>query len=246
MSTLTRRSLLLGAAAGAATLAAPAPVLTAHAAEYATAVLAPHQDDEVLRLSGYITHMTDRGDSIALVTATDGAATSVGPRLGLTPREVTRIRDAEQEAAWHALTDGRGPVPVRLGLPDGGAEPGAIYRAVRRALEAMQGRPELYVSTYPPEGPFAYLPSATGGDAHPDHVACVAAARMLAADGVTVRYAIHPSRIDATGTATYDTTGPQMTRVTRAVAAYREIGQRSVPAQFDAVLAARGRSVVSR
>ena len=240
---MRRRTFLAGLAA-TPLLAAARPATVPGG--YATVVLSPHQDDETLRLSAYIQRMTDRGDSVALVCATDGAATSVGPRLGLTPAEVTRIRDREQAEAWAALTGGRGDAPVKLGLPDGAATAPQVYEATAATLDGMVGRPEVYVATYPPEGPFAYLPAPGAGDAHPDHVACVEAARMLAADGVTVRFAVHPYRTDASGTAVYDMAAGEHYRLEAAVDAYRTIGQRSVPAQFDTLLAARGRTVVSR
>lgn len=245
--TLSRRSILAGLAAVpalaaiASTTAAPA----AAAASYATVILSPHQDDETLRLSGYLTFMADRGDHVALINATDGAATRVGKDLGLSGAEVTRIRDREQAHAWAHLTDGRGTTAINLGFPDGAADARKIHAAVTRALSGMSGRPECYVAAYPNDRAHSYRPSARGGDNHPDHLACVQAGRMLAADGVTVRYAIHPSQVHRPGGTAYDTTARQQLRVEAAVAAYKTIGQRSVPEEFRHVLDVRGRSVVS-
>lgn len=222
------------------TIASPAS-----AASYATVILSPHQDDETLRGSGYITFAADRGDSIRLVNVTNGAATGVRGKLGLTRAEIIRWRDREQSAAWDWLTDGRGGSIIRLGFEDGQAKRSSIRTAVQNQLSGMTGSPELYVATYPYDRPDAYIPSAGGGDAHVDHIACVQAARDLESDGVTVRYMRHPDKSNLSG-AKYDTTTKQFYRVQGAVAAYRTIGQRSVPEQFDSVLAARGRSVIVR
>lgn len=213
---------------------------------YASAVLSPHQDDETLRLSAYLAFMADRGDEVALINATDGSSTVVRGDLGLTRAETTRIRNREQRHAWAHLTDGRGPSVINLGFRDGSADARAIYLAVLAQLQGMGGDPECYVAAYPPDREHSYRPSARGGDNHPDHIACVEAGRMLAADGVTVRYAIHATQTHKPGGTVYETTDRQFLRVEAAVASYRTIGQRSVPDQFREVLATRGRSVVSR
>src|SRR5690606_23229238 len=97
--------LTLGAAIGlgnTATAQQPGP------RGYATVILAPHQDDEILRLAGYILYASDRGDDLALVTATDGGATAVRQKLDLTYDQTVEWRNREQAAAWAWLTDGRG------------------------------------------------------------------------------------------------------------------------------------------
>lgn len=240
---MKRRTVLAGLAA-LPVLAHARPALAT--SRYATVILAPHQDDETIRLSAYITHMADRGDDLALITVTDGSATSVRRRLGLTGAQTARWRDREQDTAWAWLTDGRGGPATRLGFTDGAADHRVVADAVADRLASMRGRPELYVATWHHDRPGAYVPGPGAGDAHPDHVACVLAARALAGDGVTVRYARHPERSHLTGTQTYGTTDAQFLRVQAAVAAYRTVGQRSVPDQFRAVLAARGRSVITR
>lgn len=245
---MNRRTLLMGMAA-APLLASLAPMTSQASTRYSTVILAPHQDDEVLRLLGYSIFMADRGDNLALVTATNGSATQVGRDLRLTKAQVTRIRDREQRHAWEWVTDGRGGTPVNLGFQDGQAQAGAIHASVLALLAQMDGKPEVYVAAYPPDRKHSYLPSARGGDNHPDHIACVEAGRMLTADGVTVRYAIHPSRTSETeGTAAYKVSDDRVwsTRGLAAIEAYSTIGQRSVPEEFEHLRETRGRSVVAR
>lgn len=246
---MKRRSLLAGM------LATPLLAATPAFAEggivgnsnFATAILSPHQDDEIIRFAAYIIHAADRGDNLALIQATDGAATTIGRKLGLTPEETSRYRNREQFHSWDNLTDGRTGNVTYLNFPDGGAQANDLYRATKRALESMGGQHECYVATYPPDGPYAYIPNKTAGDAHPDHVACVEAGKMLAADGVVVRYAVHPTQAHRTGgTATYTTNEKEYWRVESAVAAYRTIGQRSTPKSFKYVLDFGGRSVITR
>lgn len=250
MSTLSRRTTLRGlGAAVAATLLTPALAkpATASASGFATVIVGPHADDFYLRLSGYIITAADRGDATAAITLTDGAATSVGTKLGLTPAQVARIRLREDQHAWDHLTDSRGGTVTNLGLPDGSVTAQAAYNAIVARLSGMPGKPEAYLAVYPPDRTYAYVPSPTGGDAHPDHVALVHAGAMLASDGVTVRYAVHPSQAHRTGgTMAYDINDRQFLRVEAAGASYRTIGQRSVPAQFRHVLDAHGRTVIVR
>lgn len=221
---MQRRTLLAGLAA-APLIATAAP---ARANGYSTLVLAPHQDDETIRLAAYVAYAADRGDDISLLTATDGCATGVGRSLNLTRSQVTQWRNREQAAAWAWLTDGRGEIH-RAGLTDGRATRRQVRDAVAARLDAMPGNPELYVATWHHDKP-GHHP----GDEHPDHVACVLAARDLARDGVTVRYARHPS-IEGRG-ATYSPNVDQALRIEGAVGAYTVIGQRSVPTSLKAVL----------
>lgn len=223
---MNRRTILAGAAALAAL---PAPAVARTSSGYSTLVLAPHQDDETIRLSAYIAFAADRGDDVSLLTATDGGATKVGGQLGLTRSKLTRWRNREQDAAWAWLTDGRGGQIHRAGLPDGGATRKAVRDALAARLSAMPGTPEVYVASWHHDKAGHYL-----GDEHPDHVACIMAARDMAADGVTVRYARHPT---TTGRgANYSPTDEQMLRIEGAVSAYTVIGHRSVAYQLNSVL----------
>lgn len=245
MSTLTRRSILAGLAAAPA-LAAVANVTSAPRAAaapgYATAVLSPHQDDEIIRLSGYMIMMADRGDAVSLVQATDGAATRVGTTLGLPPARIAQLRYREQAHAWDWLTDEKGKGQIyRLGLPDGGGEglTDAIYQRTSDVLWSMPGaKKELYVATLYPEHSLARTE-----DMHPDHIACARAAQRMAGDGVVVRYAVHPK---ATGPGGYSYHVPpeKRFRVEGAIAAYAVIGNRSTPSSLKHLMLTHGRTRV--
>lgn len=220
---INRRNLFIGAGA-AALLSQATPAL---ASQRTTVVLSPHPDDEVIRLSHYSAIAADRGDRMILVQATDGGATSVGRRLGLTPKETTRFRYREQDSAWSWLTDGRGEV-VRLGLPDGGAGASSIYSAVKKIM-ANSAAPELYVATWHYD-----RSTSVSADKHRDHIACVDAGRRLGNEGYVVRYAIHPSA-NQRGTTYFRRTVQQQLRVEGAVASYQPIGRRST-SNLDYVL----------
>lgn len=219
MSTLTRRTALLGALAGV-TATAAAPTIAHAAAGRTTIILSPHQDDEVVRLAHYATIATDRGDAMVLVQATDGSATAVRTKLGVDGPTIARWRDREQALAWDWLTDGRGTI-THLGERDGAANADRIYTGLRSVVDTCAGAPEVYVATY--------IPDATGAvsaDQHTDHVACVRAAQRLAADGVTVRFALHPTSKRG-GTSYRARNTQQAARVEGAVHAYQTVGRRS-------------------
>lgn len=55
----------------------------------------PHQDDEILNFGSSIYHHVQAGHTVHLVLLTDGSATVVGKRLGLTKEEVTKARNRE-------------------------------------------------------------------------------------------------------------------------------------------------------
>lgn len=224
---MTTRRTVLGAALTAPLLATTPAAATGGRL---TVILSPHQDDEVIRLAPYITYATDRGDTIHLIQATDGAATSVGRRLGLDPATVTTWRNREQTHSWNWLTGGRGQI-TRLGLPDGAATWGPIYNATRAAL--LEGGPgsELYVATWHHDRPDSHRE-----DKHVDHVACVLAARQLQEEGWVVRYAAHPTATPR-GSFAYRAEGRQLLRIEGAVDSYGVIGQRSAPESLKAARA---------
>lgn len=239
---VSRRSVLaagLAAAvtAGAATLAAPtlakaaahAPLGTAGRG-YATLIVSPHPDDELIRTGPYSIWASDQGDTVGLITVTDGGATAVKSKLGLTYEETVRWRNREQRAAFDWLTDGRtGPV-MNLGFPDGATNVAAIRDAIEAAFGQMTGKPELYVAAWHHDRPDS-VPGHSG-DEHPDHINVVLAARDIAkAHGIVVRFARHPSATHLSGTR-YAISRKQLYRLEGAAAAYKVIGQRSVSALF--------------
>lgn len=229
---VTRRLTLLGALAlpilATAVPAAAAPGRT-------TIVLSPHQDDEVVRLSHYTTIAADRGDRMILAQATDGAATYVGSRLGLTGQQTSDWRHREQASAWSWLTDGRGTIE-RLGEPDGAASSDRIYAGVREIVNANSDtQVEVYVATWHHD-----RATSVSADKHTDHVACVKAARRLGKEGVVVRYAVHPTATQK-GYSYYARNLQQELRVQAAVDAYRVIGRRSTK-NLDLVMGTANRA----
>lgn len=206
---LSRRT-LLGAALAS-------PLLTAAAPGRTTIALVPHPDDGVIRLAHYAVRAADRGDAMTLVAATDGEATSVAGRLGITPARVAAFRRTEQDHAWDWLTDGRGTL-VRLREPDGAARAEGILAGLRDVLATADGVPEVYVASWHPD-----RPGATMHDQHRDHVACVDAARVLQREGHLVRYAIHPTS-PRRGVTYRAATTDQRVRVAAAVTSYAPIG----------------------
>ena len=216
---------MLGAAAGVG-LAASASMLGTPKAEAANAarttiILSPHPDDEAIRLSHYAVIAADRGDKMILVQASDGSATKVRRNLGLSYDEITRYRYREQDSAWSWLTDGRGGI-VRLGLPDAGVRQNDVYKGVRSLIdsEGTSGI-EVYVATWHYD-----RPTSVRADKHNDHMAVVDAARRLGAEGLVVRYAIHPTASQR-GTTYFQRTSQQKVRVEGAAAAYQPIGRKS-------------------
>lgn len=216
---MRRRTLLAGLAATPLLAAAPR-IATAAPGRRTTVALVPHQDDGVIRLSPYAAIAADRGDRMILLAATDGARTSVGPRLGLTPEHVSAWRHREQRQAWEWLTDGRGEV-IPLGLPDGAATAADVLAGIRAVVDPAAPGVEVYVASYPPRHP-----GAVAADRHPDHVACIDAARTLDVEGTVVRYALHPTS-RARGTTYRARTLHQRIRVAQAVACYQAVGRRS-------------------
>lgn len=237
MTEITRRSALIGAAVGAGLGFVAGPMTLgatkAEAVEAArtTIILSPHPDDEVIRLAHYAARVADRGDRLILVQATNGAATHVGRDLGLTPEETTAWRYREQNHAWDWLTYGQGEI-VRLGLPDAGLRPEPVVEALTDLV--TEPTTEIYVSSWHYE-----RPEAIRGDQHPDHMACVDAARVMQERGVIVRYAVHPTS-PTVRSAKYRAEGHQLLRVQGAVDSYQVIGRRSTR-NLDLVLDSRTR-----
>lgn len=193
-----------------------------------TFLLSPHQDDELIRLGGYMTRVTDRGDEMHLVQVTDGAATQVKNTLGISAATTERWRNIEQRNAWQWTTDGRGQITY-LREPDGAANADRIYTQVKAMMDAAGPYSELYVATWHYD-----RPESVREDQHVDHIASVDAARRIAADGYVVRYAVHPRVGDIAGSSIkYQASGEQLYRIEGAVKSYGVIGYRSTPANLD-------------
>lgn len=194
-----------------------------------TYILAPHPDDELIRLSHYIAFAAARGDNIIVLQVTQGGATNVASKIGLTSNEVKRVRHLEQAAALGFLTNGTGII-VSLGLEDGETSHESVLAAIRPIIGRPRGGTELYVASWHHDRIDSEV-----GDKHNDHVACVLAGRTLADEGHIVRYARHPLGRQS-GTAYRASGREQEVRLEAAVNAYRAIGHRSVPNSIRAVL----------
>lgn len=110
-------------------------------------VVAAHPDDETLGAGGLLAMAADRGLSVLVVVATDGAASGV---TGIAAR-----RSAELAEAVALLAPGA--EIVELGVPDGQADAHrpAIAAALRAVLEARPSK--------------ALIAAPWRGDGHPDH-----------------------------------------------------------------------------
>ena len=205
-----------------------------------TLVLSPHQDDEASRLAAYVAIAADRGDAVELVQVTDGTATGVGRAEGLSPGTVQRWRDREQFSCWDWLTDGRGTI-TRLQLVDGAARAEDIVSALTQRLDTANGECELYVATWHHDRPEAHP-----ADLHPDHIACVLAAREIArTTGIPVRFARHATQQELPGTLYEAQTHEQRLRIEGALSAYTVIGRRSVRHTFEAAEGSGGTSRIT-
>lgn len=180
-----------------------------------TVVYSPHPDDDVLRLAAYINFAADRGDRMILVAITDGGASGVRTKLGFTVQQLEAVRRAEQTAAWSYLTRGKGEI-IRLNLPDGGVTSAPIT-AIARSLEGSGV--EHYVA-------------ANAADYHLDHKTTVSAVKNA---HLAVVRAARP--VGYTGGTLYTVPSNRMWDVSRASAAYREIGWTSVSSSFSALAA---------
>lgn len=199
--------------------------------ERPTYLLSPHQDDELIRLGGYIVQVTDRGDEMHLIQATDGAATSVRHTLGVDASTISHWRNIEQRNSWQWLTNGSGQITY-LNEPDGASNWQRIYNQIRPMMDATGPTSELYVAAWHHDHPDAYKSE----DLHHDHVQCVLAARQIAADGYVVRFAVNPRKGDLPGRSVKYQANPgqQMIRIEGAVDSYGVVGYRSASKSLDA------------
>lgn len=122
------------------------PASTANPAR-TTIIVSPHPDDEVLRAAGYINWAVgERGDHFVLLALSDGEATYMGKRDGLTTRQVANRRVSEQTAAFNRLTYGTGTI-VRTRLPDGGLRAADVTAAINAQLANYPGA-EVYCASH--------------------------------------------------------------------------------------------------
>lgn len=242
---MSRRTILSASALSAlGVMSAPsASAVTPKAAtpRRVTIVACPHPDDEAVRLSTYCVRAAVRGDQMILAQVTDGSATYVGTKLGLTKSQTTQWRYREQRQYWEWVTNGTGEVRY-LGLRDGSATPGEVYRGLSDILAALPSDvlPEVYVPTLPVDKRYS-----VSSDRHPDHLAVVDAAYRLHADGVIVRFARHVSVVGYRGGTHYNPTAAEALVAKNAINAYRPVGMVSTSNLVEAQKVG-GKSVIIR
>lgn len=180
-----------------------------------TVVYAPHPDDEVLRLSSYISFAASRGDRLILVSVTDGGATGLVKEWGWASQMMMDHRSLEQLHAWDILTRGTGTI-VNLGILDGTIPANkSIITATANSLETR----------YKTESIEHYV-AARNDDIHPDHRAVAEAVK--ASSATVVRCSQEPGIL----------VGSKYTpvRISDAIAAknaYRAVGWESVNGLFE-------------
>lgn len=186
-----------------------------------TVVWSPHPDDETLRLSSYTTYAQRRGDILILVAVTDGGASDVKDRFGISAETMMSMRRAEQDEAWSVLTNGTGRT-LRLSLPDGAV----TLSSVESSFDKVESVARLF------NRPIEHYVAATDKDVHPDHKAvALGVLKKASLTRDVVRFSMDPS---LTGTAmTY--LGSDQNVLEAAHQAYDQIGMYSVPALFEAL-----------
>lgn len=203
--------------AGALVSLGCAPVAPAAIGQTATVIWSPHPDDETLRLLAYTQIVANRGDYILLEAVTDGEASSVKERLGLTTEQLAAKRRLEQTNAYGFSSFTKGTIE-RLYMPDGGVQEMAICskaQAVDSHLKSMGYKVEHYIA-------------ASSKDVHPDHRAVASGVNRCVPTGTVVRVSKAP---DQTGGWAYSPTNWQA--AVNADNAYKEIGWLSTPDLFQ-------------
>jgi len=177
-----------------------------------TIIYAPHPDDEFLYLGSYVTHRAKAGDNLILVAATDGQSSGERPE-GWRIEDLAAIRIAEQTAAWHWLSAGRGTIS-RVGSVDS-KDPNLAAKITARA--------NFYESQYGPDVEH-YAACNNGQSQGVDHDAV--ALGLRAAD---VRVARFSNRFSGNGMKYMPV---DVTAVEKADSAYSAFGHRSVASYF--------------
>lgn len=152
-------------------------------------VIAPHADDEILGAGAIMARAAQAGTRVAVVVATDGAASDPG-------RDAALLADMRRDECRAGLERMLGYVPAVLFLeqPDGALSSSAIPPARWAALAAFveDAAPETILVTDPADG-------------HRDHKAAFGLASRLVSAGAGRRLQVMPvsqrvdGRFDATG-----------------------------------------------
>lgn len=84
---------------------------------------------------------------MVLLAVSDGGATAMGRKEGLSANAVAERRAAEQVGAWSSLTYGTGVIH-RLGLPDGRISHSDVLAGIRNTLSRYPDA-EVYAACHP-------------------------------------------------------------------------------------------------
>lgn len=116
----------------------------------------PHPDDEVYGAAGTILNLTTRGETVGLVTLTQGEK---GRTLGLAdgPEELAKVRSQELKNCLEVLGI---QVHEHHHFPDGGLKQHDFEELVQVCMDA--------ISRHQPEILLTFQPNGSNG--HPDHV----------------------------------------------------------------------------
>jgi LmbE family N-acetylglucosaminyl deacetylase len=136
-------------------------------------VVAPHPDDEILGVGGFMSIAAAAGVRVRIVAVTDGGGSHEGSPT-VTPEQLIAERPEESRRALARL--GVDADPVRLGIPDGdvAAHENDVAEAIARILT-----------------PDSWCLTTWRGDRHPDHEA-TARACLAAAARTGVRVVEYP------------------------------------------------------
>ncbi len=133
-------------------------------------VLAPHPDDEILMVGGFLQQLRRQGNQCLLLAATDGEA-SHPDSTEWSPERLKTVRPQESTAALQLLEVGTVEIE-RLNLPDGGLTQSADK--LRDILTDVITADDVVITTWALDG-------------HPDHEVCGTLAAVAAeARGATV------------------------------------------------------------
>ncbi len=127
-------------------------------------ILAPHPDDEVFALGGFMSLAAAAGFALEVVSVTDGEASHKNSTR-ISPATLRDVRESETRAAYAELAIA--PVRTALHLPDGGV--GAATEPLRGGLRGALLKAAVCIA------PLEF-------DGHPDHDATGALALELCAE----------------------------------------------------------------
>jgi LmbE family N-acetylglucosaminyl deacetylase len=132
-----------------------------------------HPDDETLVAAGAIYDAQQAGYRNVVITVTDGTASAVGPKLGLTPAKLGAAREREEIAALAVL----GITPVFLHAQDGAVQENFVENEIAMLARTTPG--VVWWRGHGSNDPYAGL-----AHGNPDHYAITIALETAFRNGV--------------------------------------------------------------